>query len=100
MKINSALPTLSGTPDASRTRGPVEPQAAKPNAGTGARVDISPISVRLAGVGAGEAPVDAKRVAEIRQAIAEGRFQIRPERIADGLIGSVRELLDRAGRPS
>ncbi|GHA84188.1 flagellar biosynthesis anti-sigma factor FlgM [Modicisalibacter luteus] len=37
--------------------------------------------------------VDATRVAEIRQAINEGRLDIRAERIADGLIDSVRDLL-------
>ncbi|MCG7598668.1 flagellar biosynthesis anti-sigma factor FlgM [Halomonas sp. McH1-25] len=37
--------------------------------------------------------VDAARVAEIRQAISEGRLDIRAERIADGLIDSVRDLL-------
>ena len=37
--------------------------------------------------------VDAARVAEIRQAINEGRLDIRAERIADGLIDSVRDLL-------
>ncbi|MDO9244440.1 MAG: flagellar biosynthesis anti-sigma factor FlgM, partial [Rhodocyclaceae bacterium] len=42
-------------------------------------------------------PVNAERVAEIKAAIAEGRFQINPERIADGLLTSVREML---GRPS
>ncbi|GAA4332193.1 hypothetical protein GCM10023165_06760 [Variovorax defluvii] len=36
---------------------------------------------------------DAERVAEIRQAIRDGSYQVRPERIADGLIDSVRELL-------
>ncbi|WP_349571465.1 flagellar biosynthesis anti-sigma factor FlgM [Azotobacter salinestris] len=38
--------------------------------------------------------IDMARVMEIRQAIGEGRLQIRPERIAEGLIESVRELLD------
>lgn len=37
--------------------------------------------------------VDTERVAEIKQAIAEGRFQINPERIADGLLQSVRDML-------
>jgi negative regulator of flagellin synthesis FlgM len=37
--------------------------------------------------------VDAAKVAEIRQAIAEGRLQIRPEVIADRLLETVRELL-------
>ena len=57
------------------------------------RVDISSLSAHLQEVGAGESPVDGQRVAEIRQAIAEGRFQINPERIADGLLASVREML-------
>ena len=39
--------------------------------------------------------VDAARVAEIRQAISEGRLDIRAERIADGLVDSVRDLLGR-----
>lgn len=37
--------------------------------------------------------VDSARVAEIRQAILDGRLQINAERIADGLIASVREQL-------
>lgn len=39
--------------------------------------------------------VDTARVAEIRQAILEGRLQISAERIADGLIASVREQLEQ-----
>ncbi|HKB53178.1 MAG TPA: flagellar biosynthesis anti-sigma factor FlgM, partial [Ramlibacter sp.] len=34
-----------------------------------------------------------EKVAAVREAIRQGRYQIDPERIADGLIGSVRELL-------
>lgn len=37
--------------------------------------------------------VNAARVAEIKQAISEGRFQMNPERIADGLLQSVRDML-------
>ncbi|MGL6159421.1 flagellar biosynthesis anti-sigma factor FlgM [Microbulbifer sp.] len=37
--------------------------------------------------------IDLARVQEIRQAIAEGRLEIRADRIADGLIDSVRAFL-------
>lgn len=44
-------------------------------------------------MGGTEPTFNAQKVAEIRQAISEGRFRIDPERIADGLINSVREML-------
>ncbi|MBO9515605.1 MAG: flagellar biosynthesis anti-sigma factor FlgM [Variovorax sp.] len=37
---------------------------------------------------------DAARVAAIREDIRAGRYQVNPERIADGLLDSVRDLLD------
>ncbi|HEX7865879.1 MAG TPA: flagellar biosynthesis anti-sigma factor FlgM [Variovorax sp.] len=43
--------------------------------------------------GAAAADFDAARVAAIREDIRAGRYQIRPERIADGLLASVRDLL-------
>lgn len=39
--------------------------------------------------------INEARVAEIRQAISEGKLTLNAERIADGLINSVRELLGR-----
>ena len=36
---------------------------------------------------------DAARVAAIREDIRAGRYQVNPERIADGLMDSVRDLL-------
>lgn len=41
--------------------------------------------------------VNQERVAEIRQAIAEGRFTVDPQRIADGLLSSVRDMLQTQG---
>ncbi|MEQ8261103.1 MAG: flagellar biosynthesis anti-sigma factor FlgM [Alcanivorax sp.] len=38
--------------------------------------------------------IDTARVDEIRQAISEGRLEIRADQIADGLIASVRDMLD------
>ncbi|WP_228098095.1 flagellar biosynthesis anti-sigma factor FlgM [Chitinilyticum piscinae] len=48
-----------------------------------------------AAVGQTESSFDAEKVAAIRQAIAEGRFQVKPEAIANGLLDSVKELLER-----
>ncbi len=39
-------------------------------------------------------PFDAARVAEIKQAIAEGKFSVNSGAIADRLIASARELVD------
>lgn len=97
MKINSAPPPTGSAPAAGSPR--TAAATSRPaEAGASERVDISPLSARLQEAGTGRAPVDAGRVAEIKQAIAEGRFQINPERIADGLLASVRELLARGGR--
>lgn len=100
MKINSAIPSVGNTPENGRTRGPAATPP-RPESETGDRVDISSLSSHLQEVGAGQAPVNGQRVAEIKQAIAEGRFQINPERIADGLLASVRDMLGRqeAGKP-
>jgi len=45
------------------------------------------------------ADFDAARVAAIREDIRAGRYQVHPDRIADGLLASVRELLDPQGKP-
>lgn len=58
------------------------------------------VSVALNSVAGSEAAFNSQKVAEIRQAISEGRFQVNPERIADGLISSVREMLDQNRRPA
>ncbi|MDI5922823.1 flagellar biosynthesis anti-sigma factor FlgM [Halomonas sp. LR5S13] len=38
--------------------------------------------------------IDTVRVEELREAIREGRLDMRADRIADGLIASVKDLLD------
>lgn len=92
MKISSSIPAVGGAPESGRTRN--APPVAKQSGNAPAeRVDISPLSTSLHEAGAGKAPIDAQRIAEIKLAIAEGRFQINPERIADGLLASVREML-------
>lgn len=96
MKINTNIPSVTANDVAGRAK----PAAAGNRKATAAddQVELSSMSARLQNVGATAADVpvvDAARVAEIKQAISEGRFQINPERIADGLLESVREMLSR-----
>ncbi|MDR1661132.1 MAG: flagellar biosynthesis anti-sigma factor FlgM [Azoarcus sp.] len=69
---------------------------------TGESVQLSPLASALqkAETALAETPeLDTKRVEEIKQAIRDGRFRVDANRIADGLIADVREMLDaQAGR--
>lgn len=61
------------------------------------RVQLSDLGARLAQLESqfGAADFDVKKVEEVRAAIAEGRFRINAEAIADKLLASVSELLDK-----
>ena len=61
-------------------------------------VKLSPLAEQLKAIEgqlAGGEVFDAGKVAEIKQAIAEGRFQINPNAIAERLLQTVQELLQR-----
>ena len=61
----------------------------------GASVQLSALSSQLQTIESHMADtpvVDAARVAEIRQAIAEGRFKVNPNVVADHLLQTAREL--------
>jgi negative regulator of flagellin synthesis FlgM len=78
----------------------VAQKPARPDSASSDRVQLSALAAGLqqAGAAIDDTPVaDAARVAEIKQAISESRFQIRPERIADGLLQSVRDMLANRG---
>lgn len=93
MKIDSSSKVVGGqsntSPGATVRPAAVGPAVTDP---VSSQVEISRTATKLKQVG--EA-YDAERVAEIRQAISEGKFQINPERIADGLLDSVRTMLSR-----
>lgn len=94
MKITSTVSPLGSVTNDGRTR--ANTGAKRGTSPSGSEVSLSPLSSKLQEIQAtvsSDAPVDTQRVAEIKQAIAEGRFKINPERIADGLLSSVRELL-------
>jgi negative regulator of flagellin synthesis FlgM len=95
VKINTSIPSVTANDVASRAK-PAAGGSRKATA-SGDQVELSSLAARLqdAATTADAQVVDAARVAEIKQAISEGRFHINPERIADGLLESVREMLSR-----
>lgn len=91
MKIdNSSLiraGALQPRDDVPKPKGPGQPGAQE--AGPAARTHLSQ---HAADPGQ---DIDAARVAEIQDAIREGRLELNAERIADGLLANVRELLEQ-----
>lgn len=99
MKIDDAStkPGLSAlSPVAGAALRPADKVAgAAPNAD---KVSISAATRALATPKANgaAAPFDAARVDAIRTAITAGQFKVNPDKVADGLIESVRHLLGRS----
>ena len=89
MKIEGASKSASPLPLKESSGAPVRKAAS-----SGAdKVELSPLSAQLLGHDE-EYAFDAGRVAEIKQAISEGRFSINAGAIADRLITSARELIN------
>lgn len=102
MKIDPTITPLSKTPSKAGAL-PAKDGAARATAtavDAKAPVDLTPMTAEAHQLQAqltqpGSDDFDVARVAEIRRAISEARYQINPEKIADGLIDSVRELLHK-----
>ena len=95
VKIDNSVSPVGGSPGPSRG-GSAKPATSSSKGSSSADVALSPLSARLQEMSAGMAsapPVDASRVAEIKQAISEGRYTVNAGKIADGLIDSVRQML-------
>lgn len=98
MKIDNSSTKIAGS--VQNTAGPrvagTRPAATNITAGTSSAGQTTTVAAAaLHSVSGSEAAFNLEKVEEIRQAIGEGRFKINAERIADGLINSVREMLDR-----
>jgi negative regulator of flagellin synthesis FlgM len=92
---NTPVTPLGGSYSGSSTSR-TAPAASQPSPAA-SEVQVSSLGAQIAGmegVLSNTPVVDSKRVAEIKQAIAEGRFKIDPEKIADGLVDSVRQMLN------
>lgn len=71
--------------------------AGKTESGTVASVNVSVSSQMqaLSSTVANSNVFDASKVEEIKSAIADGRFQVNAEKVADGLIDNVKDMLQR-----
>jgi negative regulator of flagellin synthesis FlgM len=100
MKIDKTTPPLPSAQIgevASRT-GNAKP-AVNNEPGTSVNLSEASANLRTIETGVSSAPsVNASKVAEIKQAITEGRFQVNAGAVADSLINSVKEMLGTAQR--
>lgn len=94
MKISNSTPGL-GIPGGSTVsaRSTPTPQPSPSAASTAQVATFTQHMQEVQSTIANTPIVNADRVKEIKQAIAEGRFQIDPERIADGLLDNVKQML-------
>ena len=103
MKINDAISSSPGAPIApqqARTEKPADAKTGPANTPS-INVQISPLSSQLQalqGAQASGAVFEAKKVEEIKLAISEGRFQVNSEKVADGLLETVKDLLNARKR--
>jgi negative regulator of flagellin synthesis FlgM len=98
VKIDNSVKTTSTTASESsgKARAKTETASTAGASNTGTTVELSSLSGSLSKLEAtiGQTPeVDSARVGEIKQAISEGRFSVNSEKVADGLIDSVRQML-------
>lgn len=100
MKIDNSVGSVGGLPSGESRPRPGK-SSTPPAPASGEKVELSSLSSRMQEVEAALANVpvaDASRIAEIKQAMAEGRFQVDASKVADGLIESVRQMIASQAR--
>src|SRR5688500_8328400 len=102
MKINpSSIDLLSGKDGkVSNEAGGAKAGPVAPKSG-GDRVELSPLSAQIAALEsslAAEPVFDSARVDAIKQAIADGRLNVKTEVVADRMIASALAMFDRSAK--
>jgi negative regulator of flagellin synthesis FlgM len=95
MKIDPSVKTIApAAVTEERTR--AQKQSQQPKVQNGSSVKLSPLSSQLREIEAGmdkSQAVDSKKVAEIKKAIEEGRFEVNASVVADRLLENTRDFL-------
>lgn len=94
-KSNSSLPPSSLNESSARAPAPKTADTPAPQSGVSVTLGSTTSQLRsMESNMSSTSTVDAKKVAEIKQAISEGRFQINSSAIADGLINNVEDMIN------
>ncbi|WP_297496984.1 flagellar biosynthesis anti-sigma factor FlgM [Ferrovum sp.] len=94
-RTSSASTSSSSSPQGARTTS--EAGTAASGAASGTTVHIGGTATQLKATIAATSSVDLSKVAAVRQAISEGRFQVNAHAVASGLIASVKSLIQASG---
>lgn len=96
---NTQPTSQTSTPASSQASTQASTQTSAQAAGTQQDVNLSTLSLQIRGLSGGltnaTGGIDTKRVAEIKDAISKGNLSVDPSKIADGLIQTVRDLLQK-----
>ena len=95
MKIDPTLKAIAPAAVAEE-RNRAQKQAEQPKPQAGSSVTLSSLASRLRDIEAGmdkSQSVDSKKVAEIKKAIDEGRFEVNASAVADRLLDNTRDFL-------
>lgn len=93
VKINSSTPRPSTPADSAAPKAAVSQAYSAGGGSSSAQVDLSAASRKLLEMQNGGSDINTERVAAIRAAIASGQIKMNPEKIADGILASARDLL-------
>lgn len=97
MKIEKSSKPLPATAGKGRARASVARPAGDTQSAGATSVHLGATAEQLRSMESGipnTPPVNAAKVAEIKQAISEGRFRVNSSVVADGLIRSVTDLIN------